>query len=120
MPKRQIIDLPGEFHFVTFSTYQRRQFLAAFTYRRAGSVEEAIAFLRDDEDAKLLAGGHSLLPLMKLRLAAPTTLVDIGRIPSLAYVDERDDHIAIGAATRHHDLATSPVLAARSRSCRNG
>lgn len=86
---------------------------APFTYRRADSVEEAISFLDEDEDAKLLAGGHSLLPLMKLRLATPTTLVDIGRIPSLAYVDERDDHVAIGAGTRHHDLATSPVLAAR-------
>lgn len=83
---------------------------APFTYRRAASVEEAIAFLSADEDAKLLAGGHSLLPLMKLRLAAPTTLVDIGSIASLRYVEERDGHVAIGAAARHHDLATSPVL----------
>ena len=59
---------------------------AAFEYERAGSVDEAVALLGRGEDAKLLAGGHSLLPLMKLRLARPSVLVDIGRLSDLSYV----------------------------------
>ena len=84
---------------------------APFEYRRAESVEQAIGLLQADEDAKLLAGGHSLLPLMKLRLARPSLLVDIGRLPDLSYVREDGDHVAIGALTRHHDVHASPVLA---------
>ncbi|MCB1005457.1 MAG: xanthine dehydrogenase family protein subunit M, partial [Acidimicrobiales bacterium] len=61
--------------------------------------------------AKLIAGGHSLLPLMKLRLATPGVLVDIARIPELSYVREDGDAIAIGALTRHHDVNTSALLA---------
>ena len=83
---------------------------AAFTYLRPSSVEEAIAMIAADEDAKILAGGHSLLPIMKLRLAAPSSLVDIGRIEGLSYVNEDAGTIRIGALTRHHDLATSPLL----------
>jgi len=83
---------------------------AKFEYRRAGSVDEAIGWLRQDpDDAKLLAGGHSLLPLMKLRLATPGVLVDVGRIEGLSYVRDAGDHIAIGALTRHRDLETSDV-----------
>lgn len=63
-----------------------------------------------DEDAKLLAGGHSLIPLMKLRFARPSMLVDIGRLPDLSYIRRQDDHVAIGALTRHHDLANSTLL----------
>jgi len=85
---------------------------ASFEYRRAASIDEAIAAARDDEDAKYLAGGHSLLPMMKLRLAVPTTLIDITRIPGLSYIADRGDHVAIGALTRHHDVNTSPLLAA--------
>lgn len=83
----------------------------AFEYLRAGSVDEAVAALGEHgEDAKLLAGGHSLLPLMKLRLAAPSVLVDIGRIGELSYVRDGGDHVAIGGLTRHRDLETSELL----------
>ncbi len=85
---------------------------AAFDYVRAGSAEEAISLIGEyGEDAKFIAGGHSLLPLMKLRLAQPTVLVDIGRISDLSYIRDAGDHIAIGAMTRHMDVETSPVLA---------
>ena len=83
---------------------------ATFDYERAESVEQAVELLSADEDAKLLAGGHSLLPLMKLRLARPSKLVDIGRLVDLSYVREDGDRIAIGALTRHHDVHHSPVL----------
>src|SRR4051812_8711779 len=78
---------------------------AEFDYERAGSVEEASRMLRENgEDAKLLAGGHSLLPLMKLRLAAPTLLIDIGRIPGLHGLEENGD-VRIGALTTHSEVA---------------
>jgi len=84
---------------------------AAFDYRRAQSVDDAIAQLTEHgEDAKLLAGGHSLLPLMKLRLAAPSVLIDIGRVSDLSYIRANGDTVAIGALTRHRDLETSDVL----------
>jgi aerobic carbon-monoxide dehydrogenase medium subunit len=87
---------------------------APFDYRRAGSVEEAVALLAEGgEDAKLLAGGHSLLPLMKLRLARPSVLVDIGPAVGMRHIEERDGTLAIGALVRHHDLATSELLRAR-------
>jgi carbon-monoxide dehydrogenase medium subunit len=85
---------------------------AAFDYARAESLDHAIQLLSDDEDAKILAGGHSLLPLMRFRLARPSTLVDIGRIGDLSYVREDGDAVAIGALTRHHDLEHSEVLQA--------
>jgi carbon-monoxide dehydrogenase medium subunit len=81
---------------------------AGFEYERAESVDHALELLRTKEDAKLLAGGHSLLPLMKLRLARPGTLVDIGRL-GLSGVRDAGDHIAVGALTRHHDLNNDPV-----------
>jgi carbon-monoxide dehydrogenase medium subunit len=84
---------------------------AKFDYEVAGSVDEAVRLLGQG-DAKLLAGGHSLLPLMKLRFAQPALLVDIGRIGELSYVRGDGDRIAIGALTRHHDVATSPLLKA--------
>ena len=85
---------------------------AAFDYVRAGSAEEAIRLIGEyGDDAKFLAGGHSLLPLMKLRLAQPSVLIDIGRISDLSYIRDAGDHIAIGALTRHMDLETSSVLA---------
>ena len=83
---------------------------AQFEYELAGSVAEAVELLGSREDAKLLAGGHSLIPAMKLRIARPGTLVDIGRIADLSYVREDGDAIAIGALTRHHDVATSELL----------
>jgi len=84
---------------------------AKFDYTRAGSAEEAISLLgQHGDDAKLLAGGHSLLPLMKLRLASPAMLIDIGRITDLSYIRDGGDHVAIGALTRHRDLEVSDVL----------
>jgi carbon-monoxide dehydrogenase medium subunit len=84
---------------------------AAFDYAAPDSVEEAIALLRQNgDDAKLLAGGHSLLPLMKLRLAIPTFLVDLGRIPGLSYIRQDGDSIAIGAMTTHYALQSSGLL----------
>ena len=83
---------------------------APFEYRRVDTVDEAIQALSDGPDAKLLAGGHSLLPLMKLRLARPSLLVDISRLEDLKYVKEDGDRVAIGALTRHHDVANSEVL----------
>jgi carbon-monoxide dehydrogenase medium subunit len=84
---------------------------AAFDYERAESVDHAIELLgQHGEEAKLLAGGHSLLPLMKLRLARPSVVVDIDRLSDLAYVKDSGDHIEIGALTRMHDVAASSVL----------
>ena len=84
---------------------------APFEYRRAGSVDEALAALVEHGDeAKVVAGGHSLLPLMKLRLATPTVLVDIGRLAELSYVRDDGDEVAVGGLTRHHDVEHSAVL----------
>ena len=84
---------------------------AAFDYVRAGSAEEAISLIgQHGDEAKFLAGGHSLLPLMKLRLAAPSVLVDIGRVSDLSYIRDAGDHVAIGALTRHMDVETSDLL----------
>lgn len=83
---------------------------AAFEYARAESVDHAIELLSSNEDAKILAGGHSLLPLMRLRLARPSMLVDIGRVPDLSGIRADGDSVIIGALTRHHDVANSEVL----------
>ncbi len=83
-----------------------------FTYRRAVSVDEAIALAAEyGDEAKFLAGGHSLLPLMKLRLAQPEMLIDVGALRELSYIRDEGGHIAIGALTRHHDLEHSGLLA---------
>ncbi len=84
---------------------------AKFDYARAESVDEAVALLAEHgDDAKLLAGGHSLLPLMKLRLATPSVLVDVGRLGELSYIRDAGDHVAIGGLTRHHDVEHSALL----------
>jgi aerobic carbon-monoxide dehydrogenase medium subunit len=84
---------------------------APFEYMRASSVGDAIDLLvQHGDDAKLLAGGHSLLPLMKLRLATPSLLVDIGRLEELSFVREAGDFVEIGAMTRHRDLETSELV----------
>src|SRR5919199_4228733 len=92
-------------------------FPAKFAYAAPSSLQEAVGLL-EDPDAKVLAGGHSLLPLMKLRLAQPKLLVDIGRIPGLAYVRREDGVLAVGALATYRDLQLSqevhqaaPVLA---------
>jgi carbon-monoxide dehydrogenase medium subunit len=85
----------------------------AFTYRRASSVDEALGLAAEyGDDAKYLAGGHSLLPLMKLRFASPAVLIDLGRLSELSYIRDQGTHVAIGAMTRHADVASSPVLLA--------
>ena len=83
---------------------------APFEYEVAESVDDAVRLLGSSDDAKLLAGGHSLLPLMKLRFAQPSLLVDIGRLGELAYVREDDERFAIGALTRYHDLHRDDML----------
>ena len=84
---------------------------SSFTYKRADSAEEALELVAEyGEDAKFLAGGHSLLPLMKLRLAAPEVIIDLGGITGLSYVTDQGSHIAIGALTRHHDVEHSELL----------
>src|SRR6516225_1924477 len=86
-------------------------FPAKFAYKAASSLQEAVGLL-DDPDAKVIAGGHSLLPLMKLRLAQPKLLVDIGRIPGLAYTRRENGVLAIGAMTTYREIGLSPEAAA--------
>jgi aerobic carbon-monoxide dehydrogenase medium subunit len=87
---------------------------APFGYERATSVEDAVAALqRLGSEARVIAGGHSLLPMMKLRLANPEHLVDINEIAELAYIREQEGEIRIGALTRHVDLLKSDLLARR-------
>ncbi|PWT90109.1 MAG: carbon monoxide dehydrogenase [Blastocatellia bacterium] len=84
---------------------------AQFDYQVPQSLEEAIRLLAQDPDSiKVLAGGHSLIPAMKLRLAQPQLLVDIGRIKSLSYIKEEGDQILIGATTTHYELESSELL----------
>ena len=88
---------------------------APFEYERATSVEGAIATLqRIGPEARLIAGGHSLLPMMKLRLANPEFLIDINDLDELSYIDERITEIRIGALTRHRELLESDLLARRA------
>ena len=88
---------------------------ASFECYRPNTIDEAIDLLRrHGEEAKVLAGGHSLIPMMKLRLAEPGVLVDIGRLPRLAGVRESDGWINIGALTTHHALESSETLRARA------
>jgi carbon-monoxide dehydrogenase medium subunit len=85
---------------------------AAFDYVAAESADAAVtALAQHGDDAKLLAGGMSLIPLMKLRLATPSVLVDVGRVSDLSYIRDAGDHVAIGALARHHDLGSSDLLA---------
>jgi carbon-monoxide dehydrogenase medium subunit len=84
---------------------------AAFDYKRASSAAEAISLVGQyGDEAKFLAGGHSLIPLMKLRLAQPAMLIDIGRIKDLSYIKDGGDFIAIGALTRHMDVEKSALV----------
>lgn len=83
----------------------------AFDYARPSSVDEAVRTLADaGEDAKVLAGGQSLLPLMRLRLAFPELVVDVNRIPELRGVREDGDTLVIGAMTTHHDVIADPLV----------
>ena len=84
---------------------------AAFDYHPAASVDEAIALLQQyGDDAKLLAGGHSLLPTMKLRLSQPAHLIDLGKISGLSYIRDAGDAVAVGAMTRYVDIERSDLI----------
>lgn len=83
----------------------------AFDYEVAESVDHAVELLGQyGEDAKLLAGGHSLIPIMRLRLAAPSVLIDLGKLENLRYVRDGGDHLKIGAMTRHRDLLFNDLI----------
>lgn len=84
-----------------------------FAYSRAASVDEAADVLRSDPEAKVMAGGMSLIPAMKLRLAAISRLVDLASVPHLAFIRQEGDRVRIGAMTRHYDVASSPLLKER-------
>lgn len=87
---------------------------AAFGYYRAVALTDAVAKLGEyGDEAKVLAGGHSLLPLMRLRFAAPAALVDIGDLAGLRFISHAGDTVRVGALTRHRDLAEDPVIRAR-------
>ena len=82
-----------------------------FDYEVAESVDHAIELLGEHGDeSKLLAGGHSLIPLMRLRLAAPTVLIDLDRLDDLRYVNDEGDHLAIGALTHHREVLNNPLV----------
>src|SRR5882672_5768945 len=86
-----------------------------FELHSPATVPEAISVLRKMKNSKVLAGGQSLVPLMKLRLASPSNLVDIGKIPGLSYVKKKKDRLLIGSMTTHHDVASSPVIDRRCK-----
>ena len=81
-----------------------------FKYQRPGTVRQAANILVKDEDAKILAGGHSLLPTMKLRLAKPTQIIDIGRVEGLNTIELKGRSLVIGATARHVEVANSPIV----------
>jgi carbon-monoxide dehydrogenase medium subunit len=83
---------------------------AQFDYVRANTLDEALNLLSQNDEAKILAGGHSLLPAMKLRLAMPPMLIDIGRIKDLVYIREDNGQVLIGAATTHYQIESSDLL----------
>lgn len=87
----------------------------SFDYQRAGSVSEAISLLQQGgEETKILAGGHSLIPTMKLRLATPGTLIDIGGISELKYINDKGDYLAIGSGTTHWEIESSDLVAQKA------
>ena len=83
---------------------------SAFDYHAPSTVEEALALLNDDADAKVLAGGHSLIPMMKMRLSEPSALVDIGKISGLSYINEFGGALAIGGTTSYYDIISSDAV----------
>jgi carbon-monoxide dehydrogenase medium subunit len=87
---------------------------ASFDYLRAASLEHALALLAADDDAKVLAGGHSLIPLMRLRLATPSRLIDIGRLAELRHLRDEPGYLTIGALTRLTTLERDPVVRSRA------
>lgn len=86
---------------------------APFEYSRPADLDEACALLAADDGARLIAGGQTLVPLMAMRLARPSRLIDIARIPGLAYVRDEGQHVAIGATTRQHVVESDPLVRAK-------
>src|SRR5438105_15177775 len=86
---------------------------AAFAYSRPGSLDEACALLAADDGARVIAGGQTLVPLMAMRLARPSRLIDIARIPGLAYVRDQGQEIAIGATTRQCIIESDAIVRAK-------
>src|SRR5215217_5099106 len=86
---------------------------AAFEYSRPADIDEACALLAADDGARVIAGGQTLVPLMAMRLARPSRIIDIARIPGLAYVRDEDGEIAIGATTKQHVIENDPVVRAK-------
>ena len=82
-----------------------------FDYHRPSSVDEALKLLSENEEAKILSGGHSLIPAMKLRLASPEALIDLGSLKDLCYIKEEGDHLVIGATATHHMIETDELVA---------
>ena len=94
---------------------------AQFDYVRASSVDEAVAALGEHgDDAKVLAGGQSLIPLLRLRLAYPEVVVDVGRVEEMRGVREDGDDIVIGAMTTHHDVLHDALVRQHCRADRGG
>jgi len=83
---------------------------ATFDYFQPHTLDEAVSLLTNHEDAKVLAGGHSLIPAMKLRLAQPKSVIDISRVADLSYVREQDGRIVIGALATHYEIESSALL----------
>jgi carbon-monoxide dehydrogenase medium subunit len=81
-----------------------------FTYHRPTTIRQVASLLAKDEDAKLLAGGHSLIPVLKLRLAKPSAIIDLSRVEGLSGIELKGRSIVIGAMTKHGEVATSPVV----------
>lgn len=89
---------------------------AEFDYVRAGSVEEAVSALAEHgDDAKVMAGGQSLIPLLRLRLAYPSVVVDVGRVAEMTGIREDGDHLVIGAMTTHHEVMRDPLVREHAR-----
>jgi CO/xanthine dehydrogenase FAD-binding subunit len=86
---------------------------AAFEYSRPADIDEACALLAAEDGARVIAGGQTMVPLMAMRLARPSRLIDIARIPGLAYVRDESKDVAIGATTRQHVVESDPVIRAR-------
>ncbi|WNC15184.1 xanthine dehydrogenase family protein subunit M [Brevibacillus brevis] len=87
---------------------------AAFEYLRPSSLQEALQFLSErGEDAKIISGGQSLIPVLNMRLSTPKYLIDIGRVEDLSYIREEDGYLVIGALTRHRDVECSPLVKER-------
>ena len=88
---------------------------ATFDYHSPSTVREAVTILNDNADAKVLAGGHSLIPMMKLRLAEPSALIDLGRVDGISYINADGGALAIGSMTSYYDIVTSDAVASNAR-----